>query len=153
ILARGQEKAAQANEPVTKIELVVRTKQPSSADALRDRILTTAEASLDVKVISDAEQPSASLVVYPHAHAEFGFEALSAIGAGLPVLVSSATGLAEVLLQKAPQLAALHIAGVQRNMSADATNWSSRMHDELTHAEAARARARRLRFALLEAKL
>lgn len=164
IVSRSQLKAKEAGEEVAPIELVLRTTQPGFADLVRDRMIASVDLGasreiLDVKVVDPGAEGrrslrddlrEAALFVLPQSTGDFGLSALDAIALAVPTLVSASSGLAEVLLEKAPPLAALHIVGVHRNMSQDATAWSSRMSEELMNREAAFARARRLRFALAE---
>jgi glycosyltransferase involved in cell wall biosynthesis len=89
--------------------LVVRGSPPADAASLRDELTELADHRLDVLVrdytadreLLEADLARASLLVMPSRHEGFGLVALEAIGAGVPVLVSDASGLAEHLRNEA----------------------------------------------------
>lgn len=90
------------------LELVVRGAKPDDADAIRERLRGLANALVDVVVrpfttdamTLDRDLRSSSLLLMPSRSEGFGLVGLEAITAGTPVLVSSRSGLAELLKEK-----------------------------------------------------
>jgi glycosyltransferase involved in cell wall biosynthesis len=90
------------------LELVVRGAAPRDADAIRERIRDWAGAHVDVVVrpfTTDAvtlarDLRSSSLLLMPSRSEGFGLVGLEAITAGTPVLVSSRSGLSELIKEK-----------------------------------------------------
>lgn len=90
------------------LELVVRGAAPGDADAIRQRIRDWAGAHVDVVVrpfTTDAvtlarDLRSSSLLLMPSRSEGFGLVGLEAITAGTPVLISSRSGLSELMKEK-----------------------------------------------------
>lgn len=126
-------------------------------DALRKSLISIAgRPDLDVVVCeftADASKVAedirrASVVLMPSRAEGFGLVGLEAIALGIPVLVSARSGLAELLREHVPQLAASIVVNVTIDLDTDGSTWSSRLHEVLGDKPAAFERARRLREAL-----
>ncbi|XP_019628610.1 PREDICTED: uncharacterized protein LOC109473166 [Branchiostoma belcheri] len=102
----------------------------------------------------------AHLVLMPSRSEPFGLVGLEAIAAGIPVLISDKTGLAEMILGLIGEgkLSAEHRhviveTGVSdRNRAGDAERWAKRIVDILQHSDSEFEKAARLKRELLESR-
>lgn len=118
------------------LELVVRGAKPEHADALRDKIRNWAGVPLDVivrpyttdAVTLDMDMRSSSVVLMPSRSEGFGLVGLEAIVAGTPVLVTSRSGLAEMLQEclEPEAVARIKVAttGDDRETATDSDEWA-----------------------------
>jgi glycosyltransferase involved in cell wall biosynthesis len=118
------------------IELVVRGAKPEHADALREKIRTWAGIPIEVIVrpyTTDAvtlqrDMRSSSVVLMPSRSEGFGLVGLEAIVAGTPVLVTSRSGLAEMLQEclEPEAVARIKVAtsGDDRETEVDSDEWA-----------------------------
>ncbi len=74
----------------------------------------------------------------------FGLVALEAIAVGVPVLISSKSGLAELIEREAPDFVHDHVVDVGDGLDADADAWAAAMQKVLENPEAAFARVAQL---------
>ncbi|TAK32775.1 MAG: glycosyltransferase [Myxococcaceae bacterium] len=138
--------------------LIARGAPAGTGDDLQDSLLkTSGHSALDVRVrpyTSDVQQidmdlRQSSLVLMPSHSEGFGLVGLEAIAAGIPVLLSDQSGLAEVLQRLAPNLAPSHVVPVTRDLETDGPQWAKRIEFVFSDREAAFARVARLREVLL----
>lgn len=133
--------------------LVVRGSPPMEAAQLREDLVELANHRVDVLVrdytadneLIDADLARASLLVLPSRHEGFGLVALEAIAAGLPVLVSDTSGIAEHLRSEGH---ARFVVPTRGRPDAAAAAWSRAIDRTLFDLGAAFARAIDLRDAL-----
>src|SRR5262249_35140632 len=95
-----------------------------------------------------------SIVVMPSKREGFGLVALEAIAAGIPVLVTAESGLAELLLDAAASgaleknLADMCIVDVNGELATISMDWATRLHGVLSNVSDAFAQAERMRSVL-----
>lgn len=118
------------------LELVVRGAKPEDADALRQKIRDWADVPLKITVrtyTTDTEtlqndMRTASVVLMPSRSEGFGLVGLEAIVAGTPVLVTSQSGLAEMLQESLePETVArikVAMSGDDRGTEVDSEEWA-----------------------------
>jgi glycosyltransferase involved in cell wall biosynthesis len=134
--------------------LVVRGSPPEEAVLLRQDLVELADHRVDVLVrdytadneLIDADLARASLLLLPSRHEGFGLVALEAIAAGLPVLVSDTSGIAEHLRSEGH---ARFVVPTRGRADAAAAAWSRAIDRTLFDLDAAFARAIDLRDALV----
>lgn len=132
-----------------RIELVVRGARSADVDGLRARLSEWASApglQSTVRgystnpVTLDRDMRSASLVLMPSRSEGFGLVGLEAIVSGTPVLLSSQSGLAELLLDRLdPEMAARVIVGMTgeaARTSPDLDQWINAIDATLRNREA-----------------
>lgn len=150
-----------SHEPV----LVVRGARVGSELALRDALREAAGTGLivNVKPYTDGIEEirkdilRASVVLMPSRAEGFGLVALEAIEHGVPVLVSSRSGFAELLYERADadgedKFALEFIVDVKDDERRDMSAWSSALARILKDRKAAFEKAGRLRDRLLAAR-
>ncbi len=130
----------------TRAKLAVRGAPESTGDALH-RFLTTEFALSRGEVVVrpfdptpgtvDRDLRSASVLLMPSRGEGFGLVGLEAISVGTPVLVSSRSGLAEMLLDHAPRAAAPFVVEVDDAGEADAVRWAQALSRLLADRERA----------------
>lgn len=118
------------------LELVVRGAKPEDADALRQKIRDWADVPLKITVrtyTTDTEtlqndMRTASVVLMPSRSEGFGLVGLEAIVAGTPVLITSQSGLAEMLQESLePETVArikVAMSGDDRETDVDSEEWA-----------------------------
>ncbi|WP_441165428.1 glycosyltransferase [Micromonospora sp. L31] len=129
-----------------RVELLVRGAPPETCSTLEDRMRGwAADASLPVRVRPystraerlAADLRAASLLLMPSRAEGFGLVAVEAILAGTPVLVSSESGLGELLEERlGPEEAARIVVPTTGDDERDVENWSNAIHGALRKREA-----------------
>jgi glycosyltransferase involved in cell wall biosynthesis/tetratricopeptide (TPR) repeat protein len=136
------------------LELVARGAPEEEADQLAARLREWADApSLNVvvrrysadqeKLAMDLRQ--ASLVLLPSRAEGFGLVGLEAIVAGIPVLVSSSSGLGNLLTEACGEEARRYVVRMTRDEAVDQDEWARKIGYMLFDREAAFSRAVALR--------
>ena len=128
------------------IELVVRGAKSADADGLRTRLLSAPGLHVTVRVYStdpetlDRDMRSSSLVLMPSRSEGFGLVGLEAIVSGTPVLLSSQSGLAELLTEQLdPEVAArviVETTGDETKPGPDIDQWANAIEAALRNREA-----------------
>ena len=85
--------------------------------------MSVKEFNPDSETIRD-EILSSTVLMMPSRGEGFGLVGLEAIANGTPVLVSSRSGLAELLFEICPELAGMCVVQVDDDMSADKARWA-----------------------------
>lgn len=162
LAARALGRIAQArHQEWPEIELVVRGAKPADLDSLRQQLLKWA-ASPRLQVVvraftSDEETldhdvGTASLVLMPSRREGFGLVALEAIVAGAPVLVSSRSGVAQLLRETLNSEHAARVivetTGDEVRPETDVQEWERAIDGLLRDRDAAFRRAAELRDTL-----
>ena len=131
------------------IELVVRGAKPDAADALRTKIIDWAGGQLDIVVrpytinstTLQSDMLSSSLVLMPSRSEGFGLVGHEAIMCGTPVLVSSRSGLSEMLYEKLSSNEVSRISvktiGDDRSSDIDSDEWFRAIDATLRNRDAA----------------
>jgi glycosyltransferase involved in cell wall biosynthesis len=132
------------------IEFVVRGAKPEDVDLLRCSLRTwAASPRLDVTVRSytaiettlQRDMRSASLVLMPSRREGFGLVGVEAIASGIPVLITSASGLAEMLTEILSPVEAARIivetSGDTNYSDMDVEEWERSIYASLYDREAA----------------
>ncbi|MDH6464728.1 glycosyltransferase involved in cell wall biosynthesis [Micromonospora sp. A200] len=129
-----------------RVELLVRGAPPETCSTLEDRMRGwAADASLPVRVRPystraerlAADLRAASLLLMPSRAEGFGLVAVEAILAGTPVLVSSESGLGELLEERlGPEEAARIVVPTTGDDERDVENWSNAIDGALRNREA-----------------
>jgi glycosyltransferase involved in cell wall biosynthesis len=143
------------------IEFVVRGAKPGNVDELRQQLLAWANSPrLQVVVRAwttkdeslDHDVGTSSLLLMPSRREGFGLVGLEAIAAGVPVLVSSGSGLAQMLKETLDHKQAARVivetTGDEISPQADVHQWGRAIGATLRNREAAFRRAAELRDAL-----
>ncbi|NPU64673.1 glycosyltransferase [Bradyrhizobium sp. 83012] len=131
------------------IELVVRGAKPADADGLQTRLsewaatpgllITVRNYSTDPETL-DRDLRSSSLVLMPSRSEGFGLVGLEAIVSGHPILLSSQSGLAELLKEQlAAEVAArvsVEMTGNDANPDPDVDQWANAIEATLRNREA-----------------
>lgn len=138
------------------VELVVRGAKPEDADALREKMRDWAGDPLRIiprpytteDVTLHADMRSSSLVLMPSRSEGFGLVGLEAIVAGTPVLVTSQSGLADLLREKLGEEGAARITvpttGDDREIETDSAEWAQAIEAVLKDRNSAFRNARDL---------
>jgi glycosyltransferase involved in cell wall biosynthesis len=142
--------------PKDRPRLVVRGAPSGRADSLQVRIGSAAYGGVRVDVrryTSDVERVEedirqSSLVLMPSRSEGFGVVGMEAISAGVPVLVSSESGLGRLLRELVPSLAHHFVVDVLNVCGEDAATWRKEIEFVLRDRNAAFERARQLRDTL-----
>lgn len=96
---------------------------------------------------------AASVVIMPSKHEGFGLTALEAIAAGIPIVITSESGLGEFLLNKElptiDAIAARCVADVIGPVDEITSNWSNRVAEIFNNPKSAFDDAAKLRSVLL----
>ena len=153
--------AARREEAATPLELTVRGARPDTSNKLQEQLRTWSDnPSLGIVVRPfttnteslDADLRRASLVLMPSRKEGFGLVGLEAIVAGTPVLVSSESGLGELLRNVLGHEQALRIVvRITGDPPTDHEAWARAIDGVFRDREAAFHRAREVR-ALLAAR-
>jgi glycosyltransferase involved in cell wall biosynthesis/tetratricopeptide (TPR) repeat protein len=134
-------------------ELIIRGAAPKTGDQLRQSLISISGANLNVRVkeyTPELERITedirrASVVLMPSRREGFGLVGLEAITEGIPVLISSKSGLGELLRDKLPsEIVSPCVIQVSGNLETDAQVWSEATKFVLLDREAAFARAAEL---------
>lgn len=134
--------------------LMVRGAPPGKGDELRRRLLELAgNPGLDIRVRSfsaDVDQiaqdlAQASVMLMPSRSEGFGLVGLEGIAAGLPVLLSDRSGLAELMTTLVPDIAEAHVVPVSGDLERDGPVWARKISWILRNRDAAVRRATDLR--------
>lgn len=144
------------------LEMVVRGARPDTSVALRDRLIKWSQIpSIKINVIPfapameklDADYRRASLVLMPSRSEGFGLVGLEAITAGVPVLVSSESGLGELLTESlAPELVNRIVVNVTGEIVQDGDAWARAIEFSLLDRDASFKAAETLRNQLCQEK-
>lgn len=138
------------------VELVVRGAKPEDADALREKMRDWAGDPLRIiprpytteDVTLHADMRSSSLVLMPSRSEGFGLVGLEAIVAGTPVLVTSQSGLADLLREKLGEEGAARVTvpttGDDREIETDSAEWAQAIEAVLKDRNSAFRNARDL---------
>ena len=114
-------------------ELIIRGAAPKTGDQLRQRLISISGANLNVRVkeyTPELERITedirrASVVLMPSRREGFGLVGLEAITEGIPVLISSRSGLGELLRDKLPgEIVNRCVIQVSGDLEADAQEWT-----------------------------
>lgn len=137
--------------------LMVRGAPTGSGDDLRRRLIGIAQRpGVDIRIRAfngSAERVQqdfrqSSVVLMPSRSEGFGLIGLEAISAGIPVLLSDRSGLAELLKELVPDLAPQHVVQVSDDLETDGPAWARRLANLLHAREPAFKRAAELRTRL-----
>ncbi|MEV6309518.1 glycosyltransferase [Streptomyces sp. NPDC051840] len=156
--ATGQVASWRDRERLTKISLVVRGVPRSGADEQRDAVKGwAANPRLEVVVrVYSADRTRlaedmrrASLVLMPSRAEGFGLVGLEALTAGVPVLISEVSGLAELLREKlGDEVAARVVVPMSGNDDEDSETWARKIDMVLRDLPSAFRRAAEIRDTL-----
>ena len=133
-----------------KPELIIRGAVPKTGDRLREKLIGISGTNLNVRVkeyTSEIERITediqrASLLLMPSRKEGFGLVGLEAITLGIPILISSNSGLAELIREKIPlEITTRCIIPVTDNLEDDSQAWAQAIEFVLLDREAAFARA------------
>ena len=102
------------------------------------------EYTTDASLIS-TDFLSSSVVLMPSRGEGFGLVGLEAISAGVPVLISGCSGLAELLNRHAPKFARFCVVNVEDDEAVDTAAWQTALQAVLVDRKAAFSRAKKLR--------
>jgi glycosyltransferase involved in cell wall biosynthesis/tetratricopeptide (TPR) repeat protein len=131
-------------------ELIIRGAAPKTGDQLRQSLISISGANLNVRVKEYTPQLEritedirrASVVLMPSRREGFGLVGLEAITEGIPVLISSKSGLGELLKDKLPgQIINRWIIEVTGDLETDAREWAKAIELVLLDRETAFTRA------------
>lgn len=138
--------------------LMIRGAPEGTGDKLRSALMSIAGAGSDIRVrpftpnadriIDDVHQ--SSVVMMPSRSEGFGLVGLEAIAAGVPVLLSDRSGLAELLREVATDSVDFHVVSVTGDLEIDGPVWARRLRRVLSDRELAFKRAAALRACLAE---
>lgn len=163
IRLKGQDIAAKAvailaaSGDVPTLRLRVRGAPADECDRLRAHLLDLSGAPAELIAVLpfvadpdrlDVELKQAALCVMPSTVEGFGLVALEAIAAGTPVLVSSKSGIAELLTEHLGWLADPMIVPVTGELDRDAVTWADAMRRTLTDQSRAFDHAHHVRASL-----
>lgn len=119
------------------MRLVIRGAEPGSGDRLHEQLCrdhSLARGDVSVKEFNPdpetirTEILSSTVLMMPSRGEGFGLVGLEAIANGTPVLVSSRSGLAELLFEICPDLAGMCVVQVDDDMSADKARWAEALN-------------------------
>ena len=131
-------------------ELIIRGATPKTGDQLRQSLIGISGANLNVRVkeyTPELERITedirrASVVLMPSRREGFGLVGLEAITEGIPVLVSSRSGLGELLKDKLPgEITNQFVTRITGDLETDARVWAQAIGFVLLDRAAAFARA------------
>jgi glycosyltransferase involved in cell wall biosynthesis len=156
IAARAVAQAARHLREQSGVELLVRGAPEGGSAELRNRLLAWAGSPPGFEIVVRpysvdalhlaAELRSASLVLVPSRSEGFGLSGLEAILAGVPVLVSGASGLGELIREVGSrEQSAQVVVPVVNDADADAATWAREITTSLRDRRAAFLRAADLR--------
>ena len=130
-------------------ELIIRGARPKTGDQLRQSLISISGANLNVRVkeyTPELERITedirrASVVLMPSRREGFGLVGLEAITEGIPVLISSKSGLGELLRNNLPsEITNQFVIQVTGELEADAREWAKAIEFVLLDRAAAFAR-------------
>ncbi len=134
--------------------LVVRGAAPGTGDRLRRELLAVAgRDGLDIKPHEYSAQVErlqedlrrASVLLMPSRSEGFGLVAMEAIAAGVPILVSDRSGIAELLIERlGAERAGQFVVPTDRGEDVDADAWAQQIRFVLLDQDAADRRAQQL---------
>jgi glycosyltransferase involved in cell wall biosynthesis len=145
--------------PDRKLTLMVRGAPAGKGDELHEYLYQVAGSrgfDLRVKPYSSdnsqirADIRQSSLVLMPSRSEGFGLVGLEAISAGVPVLLSQESGLAELIGSLSKEMADYHVAPTPQELKDAAPAWAKQIDFVLRDREAAFGRVRKLRELLLK---
>ncbi|MGW4818269.1 glycosyltransferase [Streptomyces sp. NPDC004227] len=158
--ACGQVAKWQHQDGLKDVRLIVRGAPEPQVDAARkDIVRWAASPGLEVVVRPytseqariDDDLDTASLVIMPSRKEGFGLVGLEAITQGIPVLVGSSSGLADLLREKlGHELASRFVVELSRDDERDTANWARAIDRKLRDRDAAFAHAAELRNELAQ---
>jgi len=148
--ALGQLSQKQPGHFSVEPELIIRGAAPKTGDKLRERLISIGGVSFNVRVkeytpelerITEDIQ-RASVVLMPSRREGFGLVGLEAITEGIPILISSKSGLGELLKNKLPgEVISRCVIQVTGELETDAQEWAKAIDFVLLDRAAAFARA------------
>ena len=159
--ALGQLLQQQAGLFSVEPELIIRGAAPKTGDQLREKLISIGGARLNLRVKVYTPQLEritedirrASVVLMPSRREGFGLVGLEAIKEGIPVLISSKSGLGELLKNKlASEISERSVVAVSGDLETDSRVWANAVELVLRDREVAFARAAELQ-ALLSGSL
>lgn len=131
-------------------ELIIRGAAPKTGDQLRQSLISISGANLNVRVkeyTPELERITedirrASVLLMPSRREGFGLVGLEAITEGIPVLISSKSGLGELLRDKLPsEIVSRCVIQVSGDLETDAQEWTKAIEFVLLDRVAAFTRA------------
>lgn len=141
--------------------LVIRGAEPGTADDLREMLSSKHKVPADLVIVKDythdrtkldADLKRASLLIMPSRVEGFGLVGLEAIAAEVPILISSRSGLADLLKEQIGNQSYRFVVPIEQSLKDNAKTWSVRLQSALAEQVDSRTQATVLR-SLLEPKL
>jgi glycosyltransferase involved in cell wall biosynthesis len=158
--ACGQVAKWQHKDGLKDVRLIVRGAPETGVDAARkDIVRWAASPGLEIVVRPytseqdriDDDLDTASLVIMPSRKEGFGLVGLEAITRGIPVLVGSQSGLADLLREKlGHERASRFVVELSRDDEEDTANWARAIDRKLRERDAAFGHAAELRNELAQ---
>jgi glycosyltransferase involved in cell wall biosynthesis len=124
----------------------LRLKLQQIAGEKRARIIPRNFTSSADKIAQDLIQ--SSVLLMPSRAEGFGLVGLEAISLGIPILITSESGLAELLEEIVPELCKDWIVPVRDDLAQDGLEWSQRLEIIVANRDAAFERAWKIRSEL-----